>query len=447
MKAATHRKKATLKMDTEALIRQHRLPGLDDLPSDEFILPCYEGFSIANLPATAVALLGGELPAVSQPVPRGLWADWMPGLKQVIILILDALGYLRLRQQMATDEDLAFFRQLADGGRFFPLTSVFPSTTTAALSTVWTGRTPAEHGMLGYELYLREYGTLSNLITVSPTYEGQAEVLVRWGLEPDKFLPVPGFSEQLRLQGIALRGLTYRGFINSGMSCIFHRDNTVQGYVTLSDLWTTLRQMVQQGPQSPAERQLIVAYWGGVDGVAHTYGPGTENWRAEVRSIACSMEREFLRWLPPRERDGTLLLITADHGQAYAPPEQATLLTDHPTLRNMLAVPLSGESRATYLFVRHGRAGDVRAYFAEHLTDRFVLVDSAQALAAGLFGRGTPAPETSFRIGDLLALARGQNLLHRGDKKPRLIGRHGGLTPEEMLVPLIGTRLDALEGV
>jgi len=434
--------------DTEALIRRHRLPGLHGLPADEFVLPHYDGLSIANLPATTVALLGGQLPAAPPPLPRDLWSDWAPGLKRVILLILDALGYLRLCRQMATDGGLEVFRQLSQSGGFFPLTSVFPSTTTTALSTFWTGRTPAEHGMLGYELYLRDYGVLSNLITISPTYDQQREVLVKWGMEPEKFLPVPNLSEALEPQGIVLRGLTYSGFIGSGMSRIFRRGlDDSQSYVTLADMWTTLRHMVQQRTQPQAEKELIIAYWGGVDGVAHTRGPGTESWQAEVRCIACSMAREFLPPLSSGDRDGTLLLITADHGQAHAPPEQATLLTEHPTLRDRLALPLSGESRATYLFPRHNQVDAVRTYFAEHLGDKFVLLDSARALAAGLFGPGTPAPETPFRIGDLLALARGPNTLQRGDKTPKLIGRHGGLTPEEMLVPLIGIRLDALEGI
>lgn len=434
-------------IDPETLIRQHHLPGLEQLPGDEFIPPYYDGLSIANLPATAAALLGGELPAASLPLPRDLWAGWTPDLKRVILVILDALGYLRLHQQVETDKDLRVFRRLASAGRFFPLTSVFPSTTTAALSTFWTGRTPAEHGMLGYELYLREYGVLSNLIAVSPTYDKQPEVLARWGLELEKFLPVPALSVQLKPQGIALRGLTYKGFIQNGMSRIFRNDDEMQGYVTLADMWTTLRQMLKEKPLPQNTKEIIIAYWSGIDGVAHAYGPGTENWQAEVRSIAYTLRREFLRPLPPEKRDGTLLLITSDHGQVCAPPEQTTLLTDHPTLRDMLTVPPSGESRATYLFPRHGRVRDVRTYFADHLPGKFVLLDSTVALAAGLFGQGTPAPETPFRIGDLLALARGANSLQRGDEKPKMRGRHGGLTPEEMLVPLIGARLDALEGI
>jgi len=433
---------------TETLIQQHRLPGLDHLPS-EFILPCYDGLSIANLPATAAALLGGNLPApAAPPLPSHLWADWTPNLKRVILVILDALGYRRLRRQMETDSDLGILRILADAGRFFPLTSVFPSTTTAALSTFWTARTPAEHGLLGYELYLREYGALANLIALSPSYDKRAEVLVSWGLEPEKFLAVPDLGALLDSEGIGLRGLTYTGFVDSGMSRIFRRGlDDSYSYVTLPDMWTVLRHMLTPTRSSSAPRELIIVYWAGIDSVAHARGPDTENWQAELRAIAWTLEREFLKQLPPKARQDSLLLITADHGQAYAPPEKATLLTDHPALRDMLAVPLCGESRASYLFVRHGRMHDVRAYFAAHLAGQFTVVDSATALEAGLFGPGTPAPETPYRMGDLLALAHGANTLQRGDRQPRLIGRHGGLTANEMLVPLIGVRLDALEGI
>jgi hypothetical protein len=84
----------------------------------------------------------------------------------------------------------------------------------------------------------------------------------------------------------------------------------------------------------------------------------------------------------------------------------------------------------------------VRAYFEGQLAGRFVVLDSDAALEAGLLGKGKTAPETPSRIGDLIALARGEANLHWGYKEPKLRGRHGGLTPEEMLVPLLMVRLD-----
>ena len=81
-------------------------------------------------------------------------------------------------------------------------------------------------------------------------------------------------------------------------------------------------------------------------------------------------------------------------------------------------------------------------YFAAHFPEQFVLLDSQAALDQGLFGSGTLAPEARDRVGDLLALARGDYLLDASREGPKLLGRHGSLTPEEMLVPLLAARLD-----
>lgn len=427
-------------LEIEETLRRHRLPILEEqLPPDEFVMPHYEGLSIANLSATMTALLGADLPDVSPPLPTDLWADMAPGVRRVVLVLLDAMGYLRFRRLLEADESLSF-AHLVKGGRLIPLTSVFPSTTTAALSTLWTGRAPAEHGLLGYTLYLKEYGVVANMISLKPTRGQGRETLVDWGLEPETFLPVPSLAELLAPQGITCRLLTRQHYVDSTLSQMLHRGVAERrGYVSSSDMWVSIRHLLAQHRD---ERLLLTAYWGGVDGISHKYGPAAETWPAEIRNLAFSLEREFLRPLPPADREGTLLLITADHGQVLAPPEQAVLVTEHPHLWRALALPPSGESRAAYLHVRDGQAKMVRAYLEEQLAGRFVVLDSDAALEAGLLGKGEVAPETPSRIGDLIALARGGTNLNWGYKKPKLRGRHGGLTSEEMLVPLLMVRLD-----
>jgi len=60
-------------------------------------------------------------------------------------------------------------------------------------------------------------------------------------------------------------------------------------------------------------------------------------------------------------------------------------------------------------------------------------------LEAGLFGppRGRTHPETLERLGDLIAIPRGRQALYWPYDPFELKGRHGGLSDEEMLVPLI----------
>jgi hypothetical protein len=126
---------------------------LDDLlPSDEgWILPHYDGLSIANIPATIAALMDGDLPDALPTLPNDLWADWRPGLRRIVLVVLDALGY-RALQRMLADGAGQGFHDIAQAGRMLPLTSVFPSTTDAALVSLRTGRPPAEHGWLAYTM-------------------------------------------------------------------------------------------------------------------------------------------------------------------------------------------------------------------------------------------------------------------------------------------------------
>jgi hypothetical protein len=426
--------------EIEEAIRCHRLPILEkQLPPDEFVMPHYEGLSLANLPATIAALLGADLPGAAPPLPADLWADMAPGVRRVVLVLLDAVGYLRLCRLLEADESLSF-AHLARQGRLIPLTSVFPSTTTTALATLWTGRTPAEHGLVGYALFLQEYGVVADMLSLEPMRGQGRETLVDWGLEPEKFLPVPGLAGLLAPQGITCRLLIHQQYVDSPLSLMLHRGVAERrGYISSSDMWVSIRHMLAQ---YRGERLLLVAYWGGVDGIAHVYGPTAETWPAEIRNLAFSLEREFLQPLPPADREGTLLVITTDHGQVFAPPERAVLLTKHPPLWRALVLPPSGDSRAAYLHVRHGQADVVWAYLEEQLAGRFVVLDSKVALEAGLLGKGGITPETPSRIGDLIALARGEASLHWGYREPKLWGRHGGLTPEEMLVPLLMVRLD-----
>jgi hypothetical protein len=155
------------------------------------------------------------------------------------------------------------------------------------------------------------------------------------------------------------------------------------------------------------------------------------------------MAQEFLDQLSPAAAAGTVLTLLADHGQVDTPPAQAVRLDQHPILlENLLMKPL-GEQRLSYLFTRQGRAEAVRRYVQEHLSHAFAVLDSERALEAGLFGSGTPAPETAARLGDLILVSRRDHILYDRDKQPHLLGLHGGLSAEEMLVPYMLVRLDS----
>jgi predicted AlkP superfamily pyrophosphatase or phosphodiesterase len=423
----------------EKTILSRPLP--DWLPRDEgWVLPHYDGLSIANLPATIAALLGSSLSGALPPLPSELWADWAPGLQRVVLVILDALGYQML-QGMWTKGEGQVFATLAEAGRIVPLTSVFPSTTAAALVSLRNGCPPAEHAWLAYEIYLRELGVAANSILLCPVWSRQTDLLIDWGLEPELLLPGPTLAQHLATAGIETRALLANYFKDSGFTKMLYQGVTeIHGHVRASDFWVQLRHLLAE---TRNRRQLVTAYWSDLDTLGHYYGHNTEQWEAEFRSVSYLLGREFVASLPAEDRDGTLLLLTADHGQICVPPEHVLIANQDPELSQHLQVPILGESRAAFVYPRPGRAQAIRNYLESAFPGWFVVLDSIQALAAEFMGQPITG-ETYARAGELMVLPRGTHALQRAQAPVMLLGRHGGLTSEEMLVPLVGTRLDAL---
>jgi hypothetical protein len=434
---------ANLAAQFEQEILEHRLPLLDgELPGGEFILPHYQGYSIANLPATTAALFDVRVSG-TPPVPQEVWGSYAGDVHCVVQVLIDALGYHRLLRFMSGESDTLFHRLLRRGGQLIPLTSVCPSTTTTALSCLWTGRTPLEHGMLGTRLFLRDQGLQANMIYFTPVGFERHNVLLEEGMKPANFLPIAGMAEVLAEQGIESHVFIERAFTQGGLSDIFFRGVTeVHDVVSGSaaDLWIMLRHFLEE---RAGQKLFVSVYWGLIDTLAHVRGPSSPAIDAELRGWTTFMAQEFLDRLSPAAAAGTVLTILADHGQVDTPPSRAVRLDKHPQLVQHLLMKPVGEQRLPYLFARQGQTKTVQRYLHQHLSHAFAVLDSERALKAGLFGSGPQAPETAARLGDLILIARHDHILYDGDKEPHLLGLHGGLSPEEALVPVLMVRLDA----
>ncbi|MEA3375098.1 MAG: alkaline phosphatase family protein [Chloroflexota bacterium] len=431
----------TLASDIEHRLRRRHIP---ELP-DHFVLPHYGGYSIANIAPTIAQVFGIELEGSARALPEDLWLDMAGDVECVILLLVDAAGYLQLRRFMAGETSL--FSRLALEGRLFPITSAFPSTTVTALTSIWTGETPLAHGFLGTTLLLPEQGVLANMLKMAPAAYAGGGGLEKWGWNAEDFIRTPSLAHQLEAGGVRTVAHTRRHFIGSILTQIFLQGiDALRGYLDLSDLWVNLRRTLVE--RRPGERLLVDVYWGGVDNVGHVYGTENPYMPAALRHFTRSLEEDFLTTLAPEARENTLLIVAADHGQIATPPERVVRLPDHPGLQETLLLPPAGESRAAYLYARPGAKRPLRAYVHEHLAEDFVLVDTEHALEAGLWGPAQEVPGAlRVRLGDAVLVARNDARLstrRKEDDRSSLRGHHGSLTPEEMLVPLLMARLDAL---
>jgi hypothetical protein len=428
--------------DIESELRAYRPAAATtlDLP-DSLVWPRYEGLSVGNLAATVARTLGASLPDVLPPLLPEVLGSLGEGVKRVVLLVMDGLGWLQLQKVMARHEGLVF-RRLAEAGRLRPITTTFLSTTNSVLSTIWTGRPPVAHGLLGFELYLREWMMAVEAIGFSSPFEIFSNTLSRWGHDPETFLPVPSVGQMLAPQGVKTVAVIHKQFTTTPLSRMHFRGALeVRGHAEASDFWLTLRRALEH---HRGKRLLLGGYWSAVDSLAHKFGPEDETGEAEVWTMASAMEELFLKRLPAKDRAGTLLLLTADHGLIKASKPEAVVFAAHAALRDSLWMPPLGEGRVPFFYVRRGCYTTAWDYLHEHFGEQFAFHSREQILDSGLLGPGAMYAEVPFRLGDIIGVAKGGGSFVRTiEDLDRMAGRHGGLSPEEMLVPLLAVRLDA----
>lgn len=423
------------------LLEEHRLPGLDAGP--RVIYPHYQGYSLANLPSSICGWLGVP-PFGAPPLAETILNSFPQGgpFQNVILLLVDGMGLKQFQRLSQPEHEKSvgssvWTRLLADA-LLAPLTSVVPSTTSAALTTLWTGVLPAEHGIVGYEVWLKEFSVIANMIFHSPaSFRGETGDLRRAGFQPENFLPVPTLGPHLVEYGVQPYSFQPNSIARSGLSTMHMPQVNIVPYRTLSDLWVTLTNLLESHPD---ERKYIYSYWGDLDELMHRYGPDDERVMLELASFSLLLER-FLVGLRNRGRRNTLFLMLADHGQIFTPRNSSYELKNHPDLANCLAMLPSGEGRFSYLFVHPGREAQVQAYVERAWHGQFRLLPVEQVVHSGLLGDASRFPRVMDRLGDWILIAQDDAYLWWAERENPMLGRHGGLSSAEMLVPFIGMAL------
>jgi hypothetical protein len=328
------------------------------------------------------------------------------GATQIVLLVIDGLG----ARQLGDRSDLTPVLTSGVGG---PITSVAPSTTACALTSLATGRAPAEHGIVGYRVVVE--GQIMNVLQW--TLGG---VDARMSLPPPEFQPFgtfPGSTGPELVPVVTRQDYSATGFTAAHLGDVdLHRWHTPAGLVT--------------GVQAVLEggAPFVYAYYEGIDKVAHARGLG-EHYDDELRYVD-RLVGDVLSVLPP----GAVLVVTADHGQVDVGASVEVLGGD---VMDGVAL-ISGEGRFRWLHTRPG-ALDAVADAARNAFGDVAWVWTKDELVEGGFLGGVPSAAVSSRLGDVvLAPFTPTAFLDPADTgELRLVARHGSLTPDEMLIPLL----------
>ncbi len=323
--------------------------------------------------------------------------------RRVAVVVIDGLGY----QQLHDHAEIAPTLVAADRG---PITTVFPSTTPTALTSLGTGLTPGEHGLMGAVFRL----------------DGQPFAPLSWGQDPPAttLQPEPTWWEQAAHAGVTVRVVSPRQHRSGGLTGAAFRGGRYLGADAVGERVAEMTAALQLGT-----RALVYGYWEGLDKVGHVHGVHSEHYRAELAAV-----EQFIAAVAQRLPAGGRLIVTADHGMVDCDTEVVIDTAEFTADVTLLA----GEPRMRQIFTAPGQAGAVAERWAERLQGHAEVVLRDQAIAAGWFGE--VADHHRQRIGDVLAVARGNSKLTAPTRDGRisgLRGQHGALTEAEMLIPLV----------
>ena len=334
---------------------------------------------------------------------------WLPepvrGARQIVLLLLDGLGASQLAARAAR------IAPVLGSGTGTTVTSVAPSTTAAALTSLTTGLAPSAHGVVGYRVAVGD--EILNVLGWRLS-ERDGRRIVR----PREFQPFEPFPQSPHPTPVVSRH-EYRA---TGFSAAHLGDAHLYGWHTPAGLVVEVRRLLERGAP------FVYAYYDGIDRTAHVCGLD-DHYDAELRAVE-RMVGDLLEVLAP----GAVLVVTADHGQVEVGSSIEVFggdVMDHVTL-------ISGEGRFRWLHARPGAKAELLAVVSERYGSVAWVRDADQIVDDGWLG-GVPSPEVRARLGDvaLVPFAPTAFLDPADTGEQRLVCRHGSLTSDEMLVPLL----------
>lgn len=388
------------------------------LSSMRFNKPEYAGGSIANLMRTIADACGAPSPTQEPLHPRyGIDAAQLATCRNIVLLVVDGLG-----ADLLESHGTGTLRQQAG----LRLTSVFPSTTASAIPLFMTGLVPAQHALTGWHMWLDELQAVAAILPLTPR------------IGPPFATPREHLPEKLFDHAPLYPGLNRPASVISPQEIAFSPFNVyhtrgadVRGYASLGEMLAMLAAQVT----SPG-RKFIHAYWPTLDSVSHRYGACSDEAIATLQRFCAGFD-VMLRDIAGSD---TRIFVTADHGFIDSPEDRIIELADHPALAAMLDRPLCGEQRVAWCYVKPEAHADFARCAKARLGERVEVISRRQLLDEHWLGPGPAHAKLASRIGDF-ALVMRENWSIKdwlpGERRHFTLGVHGGISPQEMQVPLV----------
>ena len=323
--------------------------------------------------------------------------------KNVVLLVMDGMGVNVLEKNLPIN---AFLRKHIK----MQISSVYPCTTTAALTSILSGKTPIEHAWLGWSCYFKE---VDKCIDLFSGHESGTEMPAHGENQANKYLGYENILLQIQSASSDVKTCAVSPFTE-------YFANTIEGIC---------EHIKNLGNEDGCK--FIYAYHYQPDYDIHYYGVSSPSINAMMAEYNNQLER-----LADALSD-TLFLITADHGMTDITMK---CIEDFPQVNEMLKRHICLEPRCCSFYIKDDYKIEFAKRFRETFAEKFLLYTHDEFIKSGLLGKGSLHSRTDEFVGDFVAVAVSDIALWYKAynwESNDFYGAHAGLTEDEMLVPLI----------
>lgn len=383
-------------------------------------LPDYQESSIVNLMSSLSGALGTSVNDYAELPSLG--SDDLVGSRNIVLLVIDGLGYNYLRNFGQGSVMHKYLRA--------KLTSVFPSTTATAITTFMTGLAPQQHGLTGWFTYLKELGCITAVLPFRPRVG--ANRFDSNSIDIHRLYDHKPFFELIDCNAFVVAP---EWIIHSEFNTVHSGSALLYGYNSLGECFDNIETIVKKS----TDKKYIYAYWPDFDRLSHDMGCHSE----KVNRHFAELDEAFEHLIHKLEGTDTTVIVTADHGFIDTEVSKIIHVHEHMPIQQALVMPLSGEPRASYCYVHPHQEQEFIDYITTELAYCMDIKASHVLVAEGYFGKGKVHPKLHERIGHYTLLMKDNYIIKdqlAGEKPFVHIGVHGGISPEEMFVPLVLAR-------
>ena len=411
----------------------------------DHVRPLYDSYSFANISGSICRWLGADPAKATRALPADVLGSLPTHYDKVVLVLIDAFGWAFVEPLLHSDP---FLRRFADQGVVSVLTSQFPSTTSAHMTTLHSGQPVGETGVFEWFYYEPLVDrVIAPLLYALATDHGRDTLDPRTA-PPEKLYPARTVYESLTERGVHLYAHMSHTLTDSVYTKTMLKGSTIIPSLSYSGALVDLANTLARDP-APAFHFLYEPI---IDTMLHVYGPGAPQVQAEIATLLYALEHTLHTALATTSASSahkTLLLLTADHGQIDNKLAETFYLDQHdPGLVDLLRKDKRGEpivpggsSRDMFLYVQPDRVAEAYTRLTSLLGDKAEVRLTSDLIAEGYFGTTTPSPEFMSRVSELVILPRPGQLVYWNGNRHRFAqkyrGMHGGLTPQEMEIPFL----------